>query len=490
MTFFIATFNSLSITNFNVLDADPSTYIIVVMLMLFLFIIFSFKNDLKFDHNRKNVFYSVVVFLIYILLLSYLRSALSSAFLSYRIDAFLFPMLLLSFVILIFGAMGIKKFYPAVVYSAFASPLILLPLLNLNNAFANLNAYIIYSFVSGIGVSVAKVGLAIFSSPGSSITISSACVSIGTFVAFFMFIIPVGYFYNGKLKNKIYWILSGLALILALNLLRMLAIALVWVYYGINSAANLFHTFAGQVIFYAAIILMVFLANRFGLDLDKKISKTKISDNKHKTYDMKLFVPTAVLFIFAFTALFANMGYGNSINAQAMFFGTDLNPVKLAVNRYMTNAVANSKSDILVLQSIQNSSLFLIKNKSIGLDYSTYVLASPSKGPLPKPNNFSYNSVSAGYSFILRNGITVTSQTVKSKNYTFDINYFSIPYNVSGSWVMVNYLVFKRINESSPTYCRSISTYPQNYFESAIYNILNGGYSNNILCESYNIASS
>src|SRR5208282_3427401 len=99
--------------------------------------------------------------------------------------------------------------------------------------FANINANFIFGIIKSTGISAAKVGLVISSRLGASITISSTCVSLGTFIAFVMFLIPLAYLYEGKLKRKLYWIVSGTALMLLLNMVRMLFIALVWVYYGL-----------------------------------------------------------------------------------------------------------------------------------------------------------------------------------------------------------------------------------------------------------------
>ena len=118
--------------------------------------------------------------------------------------------------------------------------------------------------------------------------------------------------------------------------------------------------------------------------------------------------------------------------------------------------------------------------------------------------NLSYDSVinyslpnftqaSRAHSYILNDGITVTAQSALSENSLFDVNYFSIPYNVSGSWVTVNYLMFRMVNPGSVPGCRAFySTAPQQLAETFVYNFFSSqNYSTNgFMCESYNVASS
>ena len=92
----LAMAGTLLATNFSVLDTDPASYVIVVMLMLFIFIVFSLKEDLHLNRNRKAAVYGIAVFIVYILLLSYFRVSLSSAFMTFRVDALLIPFVVVS----------------------------------------------------------------------------------------------------------------------------------------------------------------------------------------------------------------------------------------------------------------------------------------------------------------------------------------------------------------------------------------------------------
>ncbi len=498
IAFLISAINSISITSFSILDTDPGTYIIVVMLMIFLFCCFYLKEDIKLEYKRKNVIYSILIFAVYAIALSYLRVSLSSAFISYRIDALLFPLLLLSFITLVFGTSGARKFYLLIIYAAFASPLILTPILNLNGAFAKLNSSLVYNFAKFIGAPIYKIGLVIASNLGSSITISTTCVSIGTFVAFLLFLVPLAYLYDGRSGSKFYWLFSGVVLVLVLNFFRMLLIALIWVFYGISGAINIFHIFAGQFIFYISIIIMVLLAGRYGLSIKRYNSRrsARVAARRSNPKYRGIFLIAIVALLFVLIAFFLNSGYSGALNAPETLFGKqNLNSTAFVTERILSN-IKTANSTVLILGANSRSYLFSIKNSSQGISNSVLIAANASSSPLPKISLPGYVPLGTASTHLLKNGIAVTSQIAESANNTFDINYFSLPYNINGEWLMVNYIVFRRINNSSAAgSCNISSDYsanPQEYVESLIYDAirLRGAGYYGLMCQSYRIASS
>lgn len=487
LAFFLSSINSILTTGFNVLDTDPSTYIIVVMLMIFLFGIFYLKEDIKIDFKKKNVAYSLIIFAFYVILLSFLRVSLSTAFMSFRIDALLFPLILLSLIVLVFGPQQTKKFYLLIIFSAFASPLILTPILKLNYAFANLNASLVYGFAKAIGAPVYRIGLVILSNLGTSITISTTCVSLGTFIAFIMFLIPVAYFYDGKIKKKVYWLISGVLLVLILNFLRMLLIALIWVFYGIGSAINTFHLFAGQFIFYISIIIMVLLAGKFGLSIT---IRKKIKQTKNKERLSGIYVAGLVALLLALITFFLNLGYGNAIKAPGILFGTSGSNI-LTTQQIIFN-LEKANGTVLVLGTSPKGYLFAIMNHTQGINSSVLITANTSFSPFSKISLPGSKQITMPSTHLLKNGVSVTSQIVESSNATFEINYFSKPYNVSGNWTMINYIFFKRISQGTAAQTCNIHSSPQNYMESVIYDAFSfKGFSNyGLMCQSYRVATS
>ena len=184
VSFLIGSLGSMMLSGFSLLDNSPTSYIVVVMMMGILFIVFTMKERRQINTSKDNILIGIAVFAAYVLILALLRASLSWIFLTYRIDALLLPLLLLSLVIAVFGTDGIKVFWPAIIYVAFASPILLLPVLGLNGALANVSAHIVYMIVKAFGVNVSLSGLAITAPAGATITIAETCVPIGTFIAF------------------------------------------------------------------------------------------------------------------------------------------------------------------------------------------------------------------------------------------------------------------------------------------------------------------
>lgn len=490
VSFLIASINSILITNFSILDTDPGTYAIVVMLMLFLFIVFLAKEEIDFRYSRKGIAIGAAVFLIYIILFSFLRMQLSFKFLSYRIDALLFPFIILSFMIMIFGYLSVRKTFPILIYSIFASPLFLLPLLNLNTMFANWNASLVYDFIKAMGISASKAGLVIASTMGSSITVSTTCVSLGIFAAFVMLLLPIAYLYDGDLKNKLYWVLTGIAFILVLNILRMLFVTLVWAYYGLNNAVMLFHLFAGQLIFYIAIVVMVLITYKYGLTIKKW---RKGTFNRIKSFyvgiDQGLWTAISIVILFAFVAFFLNLGYSNSVYAPATLFMNNSKLDNLTLYPYVLKSVENSNGNVLFLGQNGQTQLFSLENLS-GVNDSIFVITNASYSPISTESLG--NPVGRPNSYLLRNGISLTAQIINSSNHLFAVDYFSAPYNISGSWIQVNYILFKNVSQSALPYCAYYNLPQNNYVISLIYNLVDsGGFSNRgLMCKSYQIAAS
>jgi hypothetical protein len=138
--------------------------------------------------------------------------------------------------------------------------------------------------------------------------------------------------------------------------------------------------------------------------------------------------------------------------------------------------------------------IFVLSNNAANANSSVYVVANISYSPFPGYSVPSFTPVSAAHAYLLNDGVTVTAQSALSENSLFDVNYFSLPYNVSGDWVSVNYLMFRRVNSSSMPSCGAlrVSSRPQQLAETYIYNMFGSqNYSTRgFMCESYNVASS
>ncbi len=257
--------DSLSITSLAISDSDFTTYIIVPMLMLPLFALFMLKERIEPHVGRRDVAVGIVIFAVLALLTVFLRAQLSYLFSDLHVEMLLFPLLLLSLAALLFGIRNLNRFKAIAIYSLFASPALLLWMASLNSAFVVANTLAIYGALSLFFHNAAYIAPLTITANGYSVGIGETCVGIGILIGTVLFLAPLAYLYDGKLSSKALWVASGFGLMLLLNLLRMLGIAFAWFFYGPSNAILTVHLFAGILLFYIAIVVMILLSGRYGL---------------------------------------------------------------------------------------------------------------------------------------------------------------------------------------------------------------------------------
>lgn len=315
LVFLIATVvllsTSLFITPLAVSDADPSTYVIVPMLMLPLFVLFSLKAGADPDVGRRDVAIGSAMFAAFILLTLFLRLYFSFLFLSFRMDLLVLPLALAALAVLLFGTRNIRKFRGVILYALFASPPVLFLLLESYNAFTSINSVIVYGLLRPFVAGVKYVAPITISANGYNIGIGQACVSIGIFIALALFLVPVAYLYDGKDSKKAVWVASGVALLFAFNIFRMLFVSYEWLAYGPSDIIALVHATAGVFLFYAAIIVMVLAAGAYGLSLGAKAEPRRKRKQKGGAGPW----PTAVVLALAFALVYAGttLGYSGAL---------------------------------------------------------------------------------------------------------------------------------------------------------------------------------
>jgi exosortase/archaeosortase family protein len=313
LVFFVAVVvllsTSLFITPLSINDTDPSTYVIVPTLMLPLFVLFSLKAGPDPHAGRRDVVIGSVMFAAFILSVMVLRVYFSFLFLSFRIDLLVLPLALASLAVMLFGARNLGKFRGVILYALLASPPVLLLLLNSYNSFTSLNTAIVYGllrpFVSGIKY-LAPITI---SANGYYIGIGQACVSLGIFVALALFLVPIAYLYDGRDSRKAAWVISGVALLFAFNIVRMLFVSYAWLTQGPSSIIALIHATAGVILFYVAIVAMVLAAGAYGLTLGMKGKAPRRGRRKQEGAGMW---PAAVALAFSLIYAYATLGYAGT----------------------------------------------------------------------------------------------------------------------------------------------------------------------------------
>lgn len=304
---------SVYITPTTISDADPSTYVIVPILMMPLLLLFIFKKDIEPRVNKRDGVIGALAFTFFIIITVLLRVYFSIYFVSFRVDMLLIPLGIISLVLLLFGSNNISRFKSVMLYSLLASPAVMFPILKAANGFTNLNTVLVYGILKLFIPGMQYVAPFTISANGYSVGIGNACVSIGIFIALALFLIPVAYFYNGQDKKKIYWVSSGLILLLVLNLVRMLGISFVWLSYGPNSTALFVHTFIGVVLFYFIIVLMILITGLYGLKAGPSKKRNKKIAEKRVDIDNKYVLAA---FAFSLIYLYLTINYSTSLKVS------------------------------------------------------------------------------------------------------------------------------------------------------------------------------
>jgi exosortase/archaeosortase family protein len=100
---------------------------------------------------------------------------------------------------------------------------------------------------------------------GFSVSISSACAGVNSFVGFLLIGTAMLFIVRGPAVRRGLWLAIGLGIIFALNVLRILGILLIGSAFGQGAAIDVLHPVAGLLIFNLGVLAMIALVPRFGL---------------------------------------------------------------------------------------------------------------------------------------------------------------------------------------------------------------------------------
>ena len=466
--------NLIALTPLSISDSDASTYVIVPMLMLPLFALFMIKENLVPNVGRKDMLLGIILFMTYILLAKYMIIQFGYLFFSYRIGWLLFPILIASIATILFGASNLKRFSFIAVYALFASPLLLLPVISLNPGFATLNSIMVYHIARLFFPSM------IYSAPislllnGISISIGEACVGVGALIGLVMLMLPLAYLYDGSAKKKFEWVLSGIVLLLVLNLIRMSAISILWFSEGPNQQLLDIHSVAGQFLFYMAVAVMVIVAGLYGLRYPQlKIKKQA----KSKRYSLW---PAAIAVILALIYYIVSMQF---TNVQV------ISPLLLSNSPSITftqGALVSLLGSVVNLQNYSSQSV--ISQNQQSAEVYVYNISRDTTLPLivlfGAPNQ-SIGNILQGTTFIYKmNNSQDTAKVYELKyNNTYSFIYYKfVPYQNDGVYYALGEYAVLTFNPywQSPS-CQSDTMLAREAFTNALYlNFQNATTINNV----------
>jgi exosortase/archaeosortase family protein len=418
---------SLFITPLAVSDADPSTYVIVPMLMLPLFVLFSLKAGADPDVGMRDVAIGSAMFTAFILLTLFLRFYFSFLFLSFRIDLLVLPLALAALAVLLFGTKNLRKFRGILLYALFASPPVLFLLLESYNAFTSINSVIVYGLLKPFVSGIKYVAPMTISANGYNIGIGQACVSIGVFIALALFLVPVAYLYDGKDSKKVAWVTSGVALLFAFNIVRMLFVSYEWLAYGPSEIIALVHATAGVFLFYAAMIVMVLAAGAYGLSLGAKAEPRRKRKRKGGADLWPISIALAIAFALAYACTTLSYSGAIVVSPLALVNGVAFNFSNAGIAHSVAGIVSGRGFNYSVVPGQDGTYVFFdLANRTINASEPAVLLAA--RPGLNITGGIESNSTVKGrFGFLNANGASEEVDDVVSNGTEFFLYHTAMP---------------------------------------------------------------
>jgi exosortase len=195
----------------------------------------------------------------------------SSTFWLQRIDLLTLPIFVAGMVTLLFGIRRTWSLKGPIAFLLLAWPVPYAVLLGgAIGAFTELTARLVAALTRVVPIAQASGSDDTLFFVGSgvrafSVSIGSACAGVNGFVGFLLVGTALLYVVRGPLLRRLIWLSAGLALVFALNVLRIAAILAVGSGFGQAAALEVLHPVAGLVVFNLGVLAMIALVPRFGL---------------------------------------------------------------------------------------------------------------------------------------------------------------------------------------------------------------------------------
>ncbi|BCS90774.1 MAG: hypothetical protein ARM1_0231 [Candidatus Micrarchaeota archaeon] len=474
----------LYLSQLEISDTLIDSYYSVSLLMFPLFILFILaKSKLDLKPNLKNdTIVSISLIIIFYILYTIAQGSLSILFLIYRIDTILIFISEMAVVIAAFGLRNLNTFKYAFLYIILTSPTLSYIIKPLNSSFYKVNAYITYSIVLHISSNISLVKDALYSPDltPSFLYIAQTCIPLEIFIGILLFLLPLAYYLEGSRKDKLVWLAVFLIIPIIANIVRIAIIAYYWSIGQYNNYIAVFHEIAGPLIFYIDMALAVILISKFKLKV-KALSINNIRFNSTRSLLVAILAFSTLAITYPLSFQFNNgynAIYNNSIEysnqSQIRFF---ISHIGLFLNKNI------SKSAYLVSN---NSTAALLAYRSIAdSNISDIMLAFASnKSSIVDARIFPNRSI-ISHTYILKNGISVESGLIDTKNGSYIFYTFGDVYIIDSSPVYVRYVILKNNTLST---CHIDNTYE--IISSYIYNLIRlRPYNSTISCSAYYQAS-
>jgi|GEM_PF-5461726 len=355
---FLAFFRNISITDFDIKDNVFTSYIIAPILSLPFFMIFSFKETSKKDLKFHFIF-AICSFLILssLILQIYLKIRFSYLYYSFRLDLLSIAFFVAVFYLLIFNKINLK----AILFSTLSIPLLFFPVFMLKDYFNAFNVALASPFGKLFGLTQDSE---IFSKNGINIAITDECTSTSVFIAFFIFILLITYFFDGTKKRKIIFIAFSFFLLFILNFIRIILILF------FLSNGKLQHL-SGVPFFYFGIAISIFSFNKFGL----KQPKFKIP-NVEPNRIVALFAFSIIFFLIQDPKIGMNFEQIQNLNLISNFSKPFLNHTGFYTNKGFQFYYINQSYVLIAPHKLFDSKIFELKQQFLNISNISKIEAS------------------------------------------------------------------------------------------------------------------
>jgi exosortase/archaeosortase family protein len=191
----------------------------------------------------------------------------------FRLDALSIPLVAFAAVVLLYGVRSLVAFYPGLLVLWLAWPLPVAAALEVvTGPVTDLTArsveqiLVVVPLAQVVPASSSDLVLSV-SAPGRDLLlqVSSACSGVGGLLGFTVIGIGLLCVHEGRLRDKARWLATGLLVVFACNVLRILLLVIVAAALGESAAIDVFHPVAGLVLLNASLYVMLVTAERFRL---------------------------------------------------------------------------------------------------------------------------------------------------------------------------------------------------------------------------------
>ena len=206
-------------------------------------------------------------------------SPTSSSFWLDRIDLLTMPLFVAGLIALLFGVRRLWALKAPLAFLLLAWPIpFTLLLARTAGPFAEFTAGVVGAVTKVIPIArqgATQSDLFIVGSGPSAfaVSIGTACAGVNSVVGFLLLGAAFLFVVRGPAVRRAAWLVTGLALVFAMNILRIVLILIIGNFFGQEIALEILHPVAGMIFFMLGVLAMLALVSRFGLsfiDISRK----------------------------------------------------------------------------------------------------------------------------------------------------------------------------------------------------------------------------